>query len=55
MEEENESFAMTTNLILPSSFPSYQPEKNEVVCIDTFACIMWLYFIMNRRILPLVL
>ena len=34
VEEENECFSMATNLILPSSFPSYQPEKNEVVCIQ---------------------
>ena len=36
IEEENEFFSMATSLILPSSFPSYQPEKNEVVCIKSY-------------------
>lgn len=35
MEEKDESFSMTTNLILPSSFPLYQSEKNEVVRVKS--------------------
>lgn len=31
MEEKDGIFSMATNLILPSSFPLYQSEKNEAV------------------------
>jgi len=34
IEEDSECLSMATNLILPSSFPSYQPERNEMVCIN---------------------